>query len=80
MCVCMFCHSLKPNIESLAEEMFFFNCDLNDDNVSAHLIACGSSFHRAGPATEDVRLPYVSSLVLSTVNNAWKAERRVRDG
>ena len=63
----------------MAEEIFF-SCDLNDDNVSAHLIACCSSFHKAGPATENARLSYVSNLVLSTVNNAWEAERRVRDG
>ena len=74
MCVCMFCHSLKPNIKSFAEEMFYFSI------VTCTMIACGSSFHKAGPATENARLPHVSNLVLSTVNYAWEAERRVRDG
>ena len=67
----MFCHSFRSNREM---------CDLNDANVSVDLIACGSSFYKVGSATYNARLPYVSNPVLSTVNSAWEAERRVRDG
>ena len=57
-----------------------FSCDLNDDSVSGHLIAYGSSFHKAGAATEKTRLSCVSNLVLSTVDNAWEEKSPWRDG
>ena len=45
----------------------FFSCDLNDDNVSAHLIAFGSSFHKAGPATKNAPLPCVRTKSLKII-------------
>ena len=45
VCVCLSCFNYPTSTNC------FFSYDLNDDNVSAHMIVCDSLFHRAGPAS-----------------------------
>ena len=66
MCKC-FVITLKSS-----QKRCVFSCNLNDDNASAYLIACGSSFHKAGPATQNARLTCVSNLVLSQLTTLGK--------